>query len=204
MADYINYRVTKDLESEGRSDSFMDVGIHENVELTKVEYGKTDNGNEFLAFYFVNPANETLSHTEWKPRAKDAEKLESAVINQMKRVKQIVTKFVPQERFEFNASSFKEFADNVIRILGNDYKGKKVRIKVVYSGKYTSLPNYSKFQFIESMDVPKEKSKIKMLSIDKVTREDTPDPTQTVNSNPFVNTVTNTDTSVSSDKDLPF
>lgn len=165
------YNMTKDLQSEASESGFMDVGIHENVELVKVEYNETST-NEFLAFYFVNPAGETLSHTEWKPRVSDPQKLEAAVINQMKRIKQIVTKFVPAEEFEFKASSFKEFANNVIKILGNRYVGKKVRIKVVYSGRFTSLPSYTKFQFIESMDVPKEKSKIKILSIDKLSRDE--------------------------------
>jgi hypothetical protein len=175
MSDLI-YNVTKELQSEGSESSFMDVGIHENVKMTNVEYGITDKGNEFLAFYFVNETGEQLSHTEWKPSANlEAQKLESAVINQMKRIKQIVTKFVPESEFVFVARSFKEFAESVVRVLGKRYEGKRVRIKVVYSGKYTSLPSYTKFQFIESMDIPKEKSKIKILSLDKMSREVKPD-----------------------------
>lgn len=180
------YNVTVDLPFESASDNFMDVGIHENVEMTKVEYGKTDNNNEFLAFYFVGEDGSKLSHTEWKPTARaidTPEKLAEKELNQMSRIKQIVLNFISADKFVFQANSFEDFAKKVVALLGTTYVGVKLRLKVVYSGKYTSLPNYWKFRFIERMDqVPADKSKIKVLSIDKMTR--IPDPIPT-NTNPF-------------------
>jgi hypothetical protein len=179
------YNVTAELPYESTSDNFMDVGIHENVEMTRVEYGKTEK-NEFIAFYFVGADGSKLSHTEWKPteRSTDTpEKLAEKELNQMSRIKQIVLNFIPESSFIFQANSFEDFAKKVIALLGTTFVGVKLRVKVVYSGKYTSLPTYWKFRFIERMDqVPADKSKIKVLSIDKMTR--TPDPIPT-NTNPF-------------------
>jgi hypothetical protein len=177
----MSYNVTRDTESDSLSSSFMDVGIHEDVMMTNIEYKVTDKGNEFLAFYFVNPEGETLSHTEWKPKSESVERVE----NQIRRIKQIVTTFIPKDNYIFKAETFEEFAKMTVKLLGDFYKGKKIRIKVVYSDTgYTSLPQYWKFKFIESIDVTSEKSKIKMLSIDKVTREPKPDVENTT-SNPI-------------------
>lgn len=168
------YNVTADLPFEDSSNNFMDVGIHENVEMTRVEYGKTPN-NEFIAFYFIGDKGEKLSHTEWKPKASantTPEQLAEKEMNQMSRIKKIALQFISKEDFVFSADSFETFAKKVIELLGTSYLGIKLRIKVVYSGKYTSLPNYWKFAFIERMDqVSAENSKIKILSIDKLVRE---------------------------------
>lgn len=178
-----NYNATLELPYESTSDNFLDVGIHENVEMIRVEYNKTEK-NEFIAFYFQGPTGEKLSHTEWKPTGDDAAKVADKELNQMSRIKQIVLNFMPKEQFVFQANSFEEFAKKVIELLGTKFVGVKLRLKVVYSGKYTSLPNYWKFRFIERMDeVPAEKSKIKVLSIDKMVRPSA-DPLPT-NTNPF-------------------
>ena len=144
MADIINYNITKDFESESTGTNFMDVGIHENVELTRIVYDVTEKGNKFVAFYFKNEAGEELSHTEWEPKDEDHEKRQNKTLNQAKRIHHIVTKFIPKEEFEINAETFEQFAKGVIAKLGNKYVGKKVRIKVIYSwNNYTSLPKYT-------------------------------------------------------------
>jgi hypothetical protein len=181
------YNVTIDLPYEDLSSgNFMDAGIHENVEMVKVEYGKTPN-NEFIAFYFVGPKGEKLSHTEWKPKAtanNTPEQLAEKELNQMSRIKKIALNFLTKNEFVFSAHTFEAFANKVVNLLGDTFVGVKLRIKVVYSGKYTSLPNYWKFPFIERMDtIPADKSKIKILTgIDKMVREPDKTPTTT---NPF-------------------
>jgi hypothetical protein len=176
------YNITKDLPFESITSDFMDTGIHENVEMVKVEYGKAT--NEFIAFYFKGENGEKLVYTQWKPGGIDPEKVTEKELNQMSRIKQICMCFIPEEKFVFQANTFEDFAKKIIELLGNTYVGIKLRVKVVYSGNYTSLPNYWKFRFIERMDtVSKEKSKIKILSIDKLTRP-TADPIPSV-SNPF-------------------
>ncbi len=176
------YNVTKDLPFESQTSDFMDTGIHENVEMVKVEYGKAT--NEFIAFYFKGENNEKLVYTQWKPGGSDPDKVTEKELNQMSRIKQICMCFIPEEKFVFQSDTFEDFAKKIISLLGTTYVGVKLRVKVVYSGNYTSLPNYWKFRFIERMDTtPKEKSKIKILSIDKLTRPIAdPIPTAT---NPF-------------------
>jgi hypothetical protein len=183
------YNVTKDLPFESLTSEFMDTGIHENVEMTKVEYGKGA-VNEFIAFYFKGENGESLVYTQYKPGGDDPAKVTEKELNQMSRIKQICMCFIPEEKFVFQANTFEEFAKKIIEALGNSYIGVKIRVKVVYSGNYTSLPNYWKFRFIERMDnTPKEKSKIKILSIDKMTRP-VADPIPSV-SNPFANAPAN-------------
>ena len=163
------YNVNKNIDSESRSTNFMDVGIHEDVALTGIEYKTSDAGNEFLVFHFEKDGRK-LDHTEWKPNDTDPDRLENKELNQIKRVKHIVTKFIPEDEYVFQASDFKTFCENTIRLLGSKYEGNKVRIKVIYSfNNYTSLPNY--VPFIEKMEVPKEQSKLELLSIDKMTKD---------------------------------
>jgi hypothetical protein len=170
------YNVTFELPSEQTTPGFMDVGIHENVEMTRIEYGISEKGNEFLAFYFKNEAGEIGSHTEWIPKGNSTEEIEKKELNQMSRIKQIVKTFISLERFVFSAESFEDFAKKTIQILGDSYKGIKIRVKMVYSGKYTSLPKPWKARFIERMDNngyygdAKGESKIKILSIDPMVR----------------------------------
>ena len=163
------YKVDKNVNSEARATNFLDVGIHEDVELVGVEYKVSPEGNnEFMVFHFEKDGKR-LSHTEWKPRDVDPEKLENKQANQIKRIKHIVTKFISEDVFVFEAADFKGFCETTIKLLGSSYAGKKVRLKVVYSfNNYTSLPNY--VPFIESMSVPKDKSKLEILSIDKMER----------------------------------
>lgn len=185
------YNVTLELPSEQREAGFLDAGIQENIELTNIEYKKNDAGNEFIAFYFVNPeTGEKGSHTEWKARANTPEELATKEMNQMSRIKQIALCFIPKEKFVFSAISFEDFCRKTIALIGDAYKGVKLRAKFVYSnGKYTSLPNYWKFRFIERMDnngnygQEMQKSSVKELSIDKFKRE--PDPVSTTQ-NPFL------------------
>lgn len=177
------YNMTKDINSEGSSINFMDVGIHDDVKLIGVEYKENDNGNKFMVFHFVGPNGETLNHTEWEPKDADPEKLKNKVANQMIRVKHILTKFISEDLCVFKVENFKQFAENTIHILGKAYEGKLVRVKVVYSNNnYTSLPNY--VPFMEEMSVPRDKTKLRISSIDKMVR-DKADTEPVVVTNPF-------------------
>ena len=183
------YKVDKSVDSEARTTNFMDVGIHEDVELTGIEYKTSpERGNEFMVLHFEKEGKR-LSHTEWKPGDVDAEKLANKQANQIKRIKHIITKFISEDVFVIEADSFKEFCESTIRLLGNSYVGVKVRLKVVYSfNNYTSLPNY--VPFIEKMEIPKEESKLEILSIDKMTKTQ-PDTEVRTQDNPFRSNETN-------------
>jgi hypothetical protein len=179
----MNYNVSKNIKSEVSGINFMDVGIHENVELKKVVYDVSDKGSEFLAFYFEDEKGKTLVHTEYKPSSDDPEVLANKTLNQMKRVKHIAVKYVTEDEFTFDVATFKDFAEKTIKVLGTSFLNKKCRVKVIYSwNNYTSLPKY--VPFIESMEIPTEKSGLEISSIDKMTK-DRPDTRFQKVDNPF-------------------
>jgi hypothetical protein len=177
----------------------MAPGIHENCELkhtkdsTKypIEFGVSGKGKKFAAFHFVNSKNETLIHTEWEPFDEDETKLTNKTLNQIKRFKHIITKFVPKEAFEgFVVNNFEEFVKKSMQILGNKYVGVKVRLKVTLNNaNYTSLPNY--ISFIESMSVPKDQSVLSInTAMDKMVK-DRPDTETSSGTNPFATVTSN-------------
>jgi hypothetical protein len=175
------YSITPDVQKKDVSNRYMGPGIHENCELTLIEYKKTDKGSEFIAFYFENELKEKLSHTEWRvmPRRdlatmneKDSSIYFSLVTSQITRINAIATTFISEEKFrEVKGVTFEDFCNNAILVIGNSYKGVKVRLKVVYDKRnFTALPSYTNYDWIEPMTIPKEQSKIKILGKDKLTK----------------------------------
>jgi hypothetical protein len=166
------YVVNKTINSEGRRLNFIDVGIHDDVILIAIEFKMSPNGNPFLVLTFEKDGKK-LTHTEYEPKDKDGKILEDKKLNQIKRLKHIATKYIKEDDFDFESNSFEEFCQTMIKKLTGKFEGKKMRVKVIYSNKnYTSLPKY--VPFIESMDIPKEKSTLEISSIDKMTK-DAPD-----------------------------
>jgi hypothetical protein len=185
----MNYKVTAQTPSDGTisldKPMYMEAGIHENCKLDRVEVGVSINGNNFMAFYFSDEQGQIVSHTEWEPKGDDPLKVESKTNNLIERIKQIATKFMPVDAFIFEAKDFVDFCKKTKFLLDKyGFVNKLVRIKVIYNSKgFTSLPGYAKFQFIESMSILKELSKIRILSIDALVRPQTdwkkPDATET-------------------------
>jgi len=67
----------------------------------------------------------------------------------------------------FTFSVFDELYTWVKQLMDAADKSKLVRLKVIYGQTgYTSLPKYSQYTFIESMEIPADKTKIKELGID--------------------------------------
>lgn len=183
------YNIQDDLSIETKRTTYVAPGIHENIELKNVEYNKTEN-SEYLAFSFENKDEDKLSHTEYKSRQVNLENntpeqnlhaTKQKIENQLKRIGQIVTTFVSVDKYLEaikGKQSFEAVCNAIIALLGDSYKGKKVRVKVVYDRnyKYTCLPDYNSYQFIESMLISNEESKIRELSIDRFKRpNNTPD-----------------------------
>lgn len=162
---------TKDIPADAPSTNFMDAGIHENIELINIRYDESPKEhNKFLVFTFKNERGQELSHTEWEPRDVDETRLLNKQRNQVKRIKHIAKRYMPETDFNIETDSFETFALKTIQLFGDKIKSKKVRIKVTYSdSNYTSLPRY--IPFIESMDVPKEESVLEIISIDKMVRD---------------------------------
>jgi hypothetical protein len=184
------YDLTLNIDTEQNGLSYIEPGINENLRLGKpdnsypIVYEKSKNGSEFIAFHFINKEGQTFIHTEWVPKSDDPEVLIKKNANLVKRLRHIGKKFVDENLLKFKVETFEQLATKFISIIGNNYQNKLFRCKVIYNNKnFTTFPNY--IPFIESMDIPKESSKLKISGDDKVVKSKAD--TVTVNSqNPFM------------------
>ncbi len=131
-------------------------GINDNYKLVGVSYAspkKDGSGDCALLFNFIGPKGEQFRHVEF-PIDETKENAASKAQSMAKRIKHILSKFVPEEKIIITGENFEQFCKAVIGILGNNYKTIPVRIKLVYndSGKL-SFTRYT--PFIERMDAEK-------------------------------------------------
>jgi hypothetical protein len=163
------------------SSRYLGVGIHENCEMTSVEYKKTDKGSELIAFYFENDLHEKFNHTEWRVMPtkdintmseKESKIYLSLVTAQLRRINAIATTFISEDAYrKVEGKTFEDFCNNTVKAIGDSFKGVKVRIKITYDKRnFTAFPSYTNYEWIELMTVPVEKSRIKILAKDKMTR----------------------------------
>lgn len=166
----MKFLVDESIQSEARAVNYVDVGIHDNAELTEIKADTSPNGNNFIAFTFTTPDGKVLTKTEWQPTGEEYDALLKKAQNQVKRIKHIMTKYIPESetKVEYDTDNWMKYASTVKAKLDPYIKGVKVRIKGVYdNNNYVTLPNY--VPFIERMDV--EQTTLEMRSIDKVTRD---------------------------------
>lgn len=176
------YKMTDDVLEDVKGQSWMDVGIHENVELVDIAVETSKNGNPFIAFYFENERGEKASKTEWEVNAsKPIDQMDekekaiylSRIKNQMARISTIAKQFIDKKELLFESPDFKTFIETIKLKLENSYKGIKLRIKIIYDyNDWATLPSYTKYTWIEKMDeIPTDKSKIKIInSVDKLVK----------------------------------
>ena len=151
------------VESNSTGGIAPSVGIVENCELVSVTMN-TDKGGR-LDFEFKQPNGATVKHAEF-PANPDFGDVEKQATDVSRRVKHIATKFMPESEFVIeSASSFAEYANKVTALMGQKFLGKKFRMLFIYKGKYASLPKYP--NFIESMDVPADKTNIYISDYNK-------------------------------------
>jgi len=132
----MSYGFNTETKSESTNKQF-NPGIHSGVELESVEFKspkKDGSGDPSLMFNFKGANGETFRHIEWAvgEQATDVEKSQQSLA---KRVKHIITKFIPEEQAVLAGNSYAEFAQGVINLIGDNNKGKKVAIKLVYNDK---------------------------------------------------------------------
>jgi hypothetical protein len=167
------FSTARALVIESNDKAFLEAGIHENVAFVGVRSQKSSNGNLFIEFEF-NKNGDKLTHTEWEPNklpTQSNEEFATKVDNQVARIMQIMSVWYTKDQLSYEADSFEAFATWVNALMNSVDKSMLVRLKAVYGQNgYTSLPKYAKYTFIESMEVSKEKSKIKELKIDEFVR----------------------------------
>ena len=167
----MKFLVDEKIQSESRAVNYIDVGIHENVELTEVRVDTSPNGNNFIAFTFTDEDGKVLTKTEWQPTDSEEAVLMKKAQNQAKRVKHIMSKFVSKDdtTIEYDTDNWIKYASTIKAKLTPFIGGVKLRIKGTYdNNNFVTLPNY--IPFIERMDST-DKSTLEILSIDKVTRD---------------------------------
>lgn len=204
--------------------TYIDAGIRENLTFVEVKQEQTSTSS-FIAFYFENDNGDKVSHTEYKiqPRKPVAQLTTDELLTLSKRsamqlgkIKQIVSAikgFSPEEEKAYNfsnANSFEAIAAKAKNDTISLVNIAKVRAKVVYNYKgFTSLDNNPHYRFIENMNVvpTKETSKIRILSSDRMTRDNVKQTNFKATANPFVgeSATTAPDTSgTANDDGLPF
>lgn len=171
------YDLTLNIETEQSGLTFISPGIHENLRLAKpdgsypITFEKSKNGNNFIAFNFLNTEGLTFVHTEYQPQDEDSTKLTKKEANLAKRLRHIGKKFVSEDALKAigKVESFEQLAKAYIRIIGDNYKGILLRAKIIYNNKnFTTFPNY--VPFVESMSILLEDTKLKMSPDDKVVK----------------------------------
>lgn len=167
----MKFLVDESIQSEARAVNYVDVGLHDNMELTEVKVDTSPKGNNFIAFTFTDPEGRVLTKTEWQPSGAEDDVFIKKVQNQAKRIKHIMTKFMADEhtKIEYDTDQWVKYASTVKAKLDAVRTGVKVRIKATYDNQnYVTLPNYT--PFIERMDV--EKSSLLIQSIDKMEKDE--------------------------------
>ena len=192
------YQINQTVQSEGMSTKIFPLGLTENVEMTDVAMDVATNGNSYLKYVFTSEDGSIVSHFEW-PIDQNSEGWEKRLQSQMKRVKHILTKFLPEEDVEITADSFENFGKQVIAKLGNSYVGKKLRVKTVYSyNNYISVPKYVPFMEVID-DVDMSKSRLNVTSFDKMEKDEADNPAALTSTAPQNGAATEP-----AESDLPF
>jgi len=133
-----NVKVDQNTVAEQANKQFQG-GIHGGVSLESVVFEiprKDGTGDKVLMFNFKGKNGETFRHLEWAVDEAKAQDPQKAYENQGKRIKHILSKFIPEETVVIEGvSSYAEFAAKVIELLGTANVGKTVAIKLVYNAK---------------------------------------------------------------------
>lgn len=153
------------------NDSYMPVGINDNVTLKEVNVNKSPQGKDYLEFVFQNEEGKTASFTEWKNEKntwiKTDEDLQNRDNKQFGRILQIVKCFKNDPEFE--GSSFVEMINWVKTTLTTigEWDKTLLRLKVIYDKKgYTTVSKNG--IYVEPMNI--EESQIKLWKNDLLER----------------------------------
>ena len=159
------YGISKDLTVD--ENNRFDGGIHSGVIIEKISYEnakKDGTGKDVLAFHFKGAKGETFRHVEWPVESSD-DKAESKVANMSKRIKHILSKFVAEDSIVVgNVATFQEYANEIIRIAGNNYNGKTFEIKLLFDDRGNlGFPKYVGF-------IAKDAGTLKVSATEKITK----------------------------------
>lgn len=151
--------------------SYMPVGINENVSLKEVNINKSPQGLDFLEIILENEQGQTVTMTEWKNTKnmwiKTDEDLQQRDNLQFGRILQVIDG-LKGGHSDFEGNSFIEMITWAkIQLTAGD--SNKVRLKTIYDKKgYVTVSKNG--IFVESMNVAKDESQIKLFKRDLMER----------------------------------
>ena len=168
------YGFNQETKSEKSNLPYFEAGIHENVSIENIafEESKEGSGNYVLAFHFKGANGEVFRHTEWEVKDEDP-KIVDKIENLGKRVKHILTKFMPEEECILEGNSWSVFCKGVLKLVLGKYNTIKVAIKLVYGNNgYLQFTRYTGFIALDKKDLKIGKNEIMIRPNTKPTTAD--------------------------------
>jgi hypothetical protein len=150
----------------------------ENVIIGGFDKGTTSTGNAYWDIQLQDSNGNTYNLREFDIDT-TREGWEKKQTSQLKRLKHVLSKFVPEGTALPQAATFPELWEGVQKLLvGNQANTKPIRLKMIFNNKgYLSTPAY--VPYMELMSVPKEQSRLKLdSSFDTLERPQADKPTE--------------------------
>ena len=194
------YKIDSTTVNPSNVKTYVRGGIQDNLKLVNAEYKVVEKtGTQLLALTWEDLHGNPLSYTLFQPKPFkpiEAMSLEEKAkfidykigwpMGILRQILEVYKGEIDYSKTPIAGESFKELVENFLTILGDSYKGKLMRIKVVYDDKgYSTIPKNPKYTFIESMDVLKEKSSIQKLEGDVFERPERKGDEERVETNPL-------------------
>lgn len=176
MSEELNmWGITGETVSEESSSKFMTPGIQEGTFVTKIEY-VTDPSNSYLLVEMADKDGKTVNRRYFEPKidgniVKTKEELAKSVNTFLKILANLARKF-NGENYVCSGTNFGDLCRNVIRDIGDTYKGKELRTKVLLNKKnFPVLPAYAPI-WEDPTVVPATATKLTINDIDKVKKSE--------------------------------
>jgi len=137
----------------------------ENCELVRVERVED---YDAVDFFFADSTGAEIKLREWFVDY-DRDGADKKELSQAKRLKHILTKFLPAGTQLPQAQNSEDLLQKCTEALGNTFKGVKVRMKTTFKDSgYLQVPLY--VPFMELMTVPVEETTLKFANFDITTK----------------------------------
>jgi len=188
---------SKDIvKSTSTSTAKLPVGIHPNCLLKTFEKGETPNGNQYIEFIWENEKlGASLNKRVWypnmnNPMPRDGESDEQAVQRQINDAAgiflHILETYMTSDEAAFNATSFEELIDVVIRKLTKKKADTvPVFLKVILDNKgYSAIPRFPRW-------TEKQVTDSTTLKFTKWEQENAMKPKESESDSPFLNSSSN-------------
>lgn len=156
--------------SEKRSGGFIEPGIRENLEITKLELTSGE-GNPFLLVEATDPYGRTVHKRFYEPTIGGFITSQEILQREVKKFNGVIAnisrKFLGHE-YKATGNTFMEVVSKVITDIGDRFNGVKLRGKIILNQKdFPSFPGYA--PIFERMDeVTVEKTELKISPNDKI------------------------------------